>query len=224
MLFYLLFVLCFFLMIRRPPRSTRTDTLFPYTTLFRSSAHARRRNWRSCRRAPPSPPWDGRAPGRDARTARTPKNGCRRCWPRKRGSRCAGDRPAPHPRASAGDGARSWRNPVHQVARPRVQELVEIGQAVPVGIGPGIGLARIGAMLRLPQVVHAVAVRIGIGRSRFRIVDQAGLLSDMPLAFAHLFDDSTVERVAGTDAGISEPLSIGRFSSEVHTSEIPSLM
>src|SRR3546814_4940491 len=26
-----------FLMIRRPPRSTRTDTLFPYTTLFRSS-------------------------------------------------------------------------------------------------------------------------------------------------------------------------------------------
>src|SRR3546814_12321663 len=28
--------LVFFLMIRRPPRSTRTDTLFPYTTLFRS--------------------------------------------------------------------------------------------------------------------------------------------------------------------------------------------
>src|SRR3546814_20111633 len=26
-------------MIRRPPRSTRTDTLFPYTTLFRSKAH-----------------------------------------------------------------------------------------------------------------------------------------------------------------------------------------
>src|SRR3546814_12713104 len=31
----------FFLMIRRPPRSTRTDTLFPYTTLFRSPAE----NW-----------------------------------------------------------------------------------------------------------------------------------------------------------------------------------
>src|SRR3546814_12638979 len=28
-------------MIRRPPRSTRTDTLFPYTTLFRSGAHSR---------------------------------------------------------------------------------------------------------------------------------------------------------------------------------------
>src|SRR3546814_3103216 len=33
MILYLVF---FFLMIRRPPRSTRTDTLFPYTTLFRS--------------------------------------------------------------------------------------------------------------------------------------------------------------------------------------------
>src|SRR3546814_10077534 len=31
----------FFLMIRRPPRSTRTDTLFPYTTLFRSHEAAR---------------------------------------------------------------------------------------------------------------------------------------------------------------------------------------
>src|SRR3546814_20359862 len=32
----------FFLMIRRPPRSTRTDTLFPYTTLFRSGREAAR--------------------------------------------------------------------------------------------------------------------------------------------------------------------------------------
>src|SRR3546814_4565191 len=30
-----------FLMIRRPPRSTRTDTLFPYTTLFRSCLKVR---------------------------------------------------------------------------------------------------------------------------------------------------------------------------------------
>src|SRR3546814_7130067 len=33
---------CFVLMIRRPPRSTRTDTLFPYTTLFRSHHFAAR--------------------------------------------------------------------------------------------------------------------------------------------------------------------------------------
>src|SRR3546814_6075041 len=30
-------------MIRRPPRSTRTDTLFPYTTLFRSARHVQQR-------------------------------------------------------------------------------------------------------------------------------------------------------------------------------------
>src|SRR3546814_19335083 len=32
-------------MIRRPPRSTRTDTLFPYTTLFRSTQGAGRYRW-----------------------------------------------------------------------------------------------------------------------------------------------------------------------------------
>src|SRR3546814_4143093 len=37
------FSFVFFLMIRRPPRSTRTDTLFPYTTLFRSMERPRRR-------------------------------------------------------------------------------------------------------------------------------------------------------------------------------------
>src|SRR3546814_17262163 len=31
-------IVFFFLMIRPPPRSTRTDTLFPYTTLFRSAS------------------------------------------------------------------------------------------------------------------------------------------------------------------------------------------
>src|SRR3546814_17458307 len=34
--YYLDICYFFFLMLRRPPRSTRTDTLFPYTTLFRS--------------------------------------------------------------------------------------------------------------------------------------------------------------------------------------------
>src|SRR3546814_9362095 len=37
----ILLFLCFFLMKRRPPRSTRTDTLFPYTTLFRSERRRR---------------------------------------------------------------------------------------------------------------------------------------------------------------------------------------
>src|SRR3546814_59487 len=39
-----MFVFFFFLMIRRPPRSTRTDTLFPYTTLFRSTFDFRMSN------------------------------------------------------------------------------------------------------------------------------------------------------------------------------------
>src|SRR3546814_4008783 len=43
-------------MIRRPPRSTRTDTLFPYTTLFRSLSEGR------CHR-PPGGPGEGADPG-----------------------------------------------------------------------------------------------------------------------------------------------------------------
>src|SRR3546814_7823105 len=41
-LWFVLILVCLivFLMIRRPPRSTRTDTLFPYTTLFRSPVPA----------------------------------------------------------------------------------------------------------------------------------------------------------------------------------------
>src|SRR3546814_5548384 len=38
-----LYIFFFFLMIRRPPRSTRTDTLFPYTTLFRSGRRGQQR-------------------------------------------------------------------------------------------------------------------------------------------------------------------------------------
>src|SRR3546814_4709342 len=56
-------ILCvfFFLMIRRPPRSTRTDTLFPYTTLFRSAS---RRPTRAATTACPGPTCAGRAPMR----------------------------------------------------------------------------------------------------------------------------------------------------------------
>src|SRR3546814_15627832 len=39
-------IFCFFLMIRRQPRSTRTDTLFPYTTLFRSLKQRGAAVWR----------------------------------------------------------------------------------------------------------------------------------------------------------------------------------
>src|SRR6056297_3803279 len=49
-------------MLRRPPRSTRTDTLFPYTTLFRSRRPARPPHGRDRRRARAGP--DHRGPPR----------------------------------------------------------------------------------------------------------------------------------------------------------------
>src|SRR3546814_20347237 len=73
-------VVIFFLMIRRPPRSTRTDTLFPYTTLFRSRRRARDRPAadRPPRRRPPSrgaPHGRGtaRAPGGSPARSRDPR-------------------------------------------------------------------------------------------------------------------------------------------------------
>src|SRR3546814_13544466 len=53
--------LVFFLLIRRPPRSTRTDTLFPYTPLFRSQA---RLAFASARRAEKLDDAAVRRPGR----------------------------------------------------------------------------------------------------------------------------------------------------------------
>src|SRR3546814_3812788 len=49
-------------MLRRPPRSTRTDTLFPYTTLFRSLGPQLRRSDRAA--------WRARDDPRDERTQR----------------------------------------------------------------------------------------------------------------------------------------------------------
>src|SRR3546814_3089615 len=57
-------------MIRRPPRSTRTDTLFPYTTLFRSPRRARPRPDEGSRKGQRHGAFPGgrdRRPGRDHR-------------------------------------------------------------------------------------------------------------------------------------------------------------
>src|SRR3546814_4277455 len=68
----------FFLMIRRPPRSTRTDTLFPYTTLFRSSwcadhrcLHGGGARWTSLR---PGQSKDRREAGRGRRPCAVPED------------------------------------------------------------------------------------------------------------------------------------------------------
>src|SRR3546814_7796655 len=54
-------------MIRRPPRSTRTDTLFPYTTLFRSACEGSAARRESGTAAPASAPWSPRARRRSPR-------------------------------------------------------------------------------------------------------------------------------------------------------------
>src|SRR3546814_6723667 len=74
-------------MIRRPPRSTRTDTLFPYTTLFRSTRPrrpAKRSQARPARSATPaSRPRPRRCAGRRHRRSRSAPNARRpgRRWP-----------------------------------------------------------------------------------------------------------------------------------------------
>src|SRR3546814_10618488 len=57
----------FFLMLRRPPRSTRTDTLFPYTTLFRSPAQ----HVLQVPKAAAEPPCEPDAPGQGPRRQRS---------------------------------------------------------------------------------------------------------------------------------------------------------
>src|SRR3546814_18116586 len=89
---FLLFCV-FFLMIRRPPRSTRTDTLFPYTTLFRAPPQGGARASGSdpgasrtrLDRGAPAPhhahPADrGDAPTATALAARRPRAAVRRNW------------------------------------------------------------------------------------------------------------------------------------------------
>src|SRR3546814_14082214 len=73
---YSFFVFFFFLMIRRPPRSTRTDTLFPYTTLFRSPA-GRGHPCRACGCRPRRRPerWAGSRAGKPRRRRRPARSG-----------------------------------------------------------------------------------------------------------------------------------------------------
>src|SRR3546814_5834589 len=96
----------FFLIIRRPPISTRTDTLFPYTTLFRSLAHwwpfapagpgcvlPDRAYWRKSGAAGLRPP---------RRRARSGRPGCG-CPPRTSSARRRQSSPAPRrPRPNGG--------------------------------------------------------------------------------------------------------------------------
>src|SRR3546814_21105210 len=101
---YVSFVL--FLMIRRPPRSTRTDTLFPYTTLFRSRRADRQRLGAE----------DPRAPGADANQLRRTA----RLAPAQGTAAPVGRVPAPGRGHAGAPGARALRrNHPHPHRRPR---------------------------------------------------------------------------------------------------------
>src|SRR3546814_2171407 len=117
-------------MIRRPPRSTRTDTLFPYTTLFRSACRwqgrdgTRRVRRRGRRRVPIGALLLGRRAGLERHRAR---------------GGALGDR---------GISAIAARQPLHPVVQerrgePTVRAGDDLGQAVSVrGYGPPVQIGR----------------------------------------------------------------------------------
>src|SRR3546814_3776017 len=106
----------FFLMIRRPPRSTRTDTLFPYTTLFRSHPRSRhgRRILRPHRRHACRPYRRKRADRRTLRPSAPPLY--RQADRRHAAARRVADGPRRHPRQPARPAA--GRNPALPLCRP----------------------------------------------------------------------------------------------------------
>src|SRR3546814_7088472 len=109
----------FFLMIRRPPRSTRTDTLFPYTTLFRSSRAV----------APP--------PARRLRTAARARRAGPKRWCAMRGD---GRHPLSRPRAAAVAGCAD-RDPREDYGRcARLQTRAFHGPGSEVAGGNGTAL------------------------------------------------------------------------------------
>src|SRR3546814_11818727 len=105
-------------MIRRPPRSTRTDTLFPYTTLFRSASRSP-----PCTRRRSGVGPDTARPRGDARAARSR----RAPWPRYVDGR-------PGRRTRAARSRRSRRH--HQDDAPDRKSVVE-GKSVSVRVDLG---------------------------------------------------------------------------------------
>src|SRR3546814_486867 len=117
-------------MLRRPPRSTRTDTLFPYTTLFRSRLAPRRSRRRRDRRAPPA----CRAlpdAGRGGRRAALPHQARAALVVRSRTDGLAVRPAARHPAAAVGGAAGLLPQ-----ARVASSPLAGAASAASLGLGP----------------------------------------------------------------------------------------
>src|SRR3546814_10598073 len=116
-------------MIRRPPRSTRTDTLFPYTTLFRSLPRSSFQGARARRQA------DGARDVEGPRPHRSAEGGEDRLRPQH--SRQVDD-PLPHAGAPGfrhvilvRGGGLSWRQATRSEEQPsELQSLMRISYAV----------------------------------------------------------------------------------------------
>src|SRR3546814_161203 len=143
-------------MIRRPPRSTRTDTLFPYTTLFRSLvAHEA---LRAHRRAP----YEHEAPQR------------RRCRPRGREARDDDHRSVAPPDLHVTD-------PVRSPSTRRAGASEEAaGEGLAVARGAGIlcaehleqvDVALASGLVVLDLVEQAVELSRDVGATRSRVAD-----------------------------------------------------
>src|SRR3546814_5411394 len=135
-------------MIRRPPRSTRTDTLFPYTTLFRSE--------RAVLSAATGA--GGRSRG-DAAAGRAAPGGAVRGQPdaaRHAAGRRRGDRPRPGGDADAADGdLRTVPAAEHLEAGAGAPDLPVpaargVGRSAEPGLGDGHHLHSDGPRLRVP--------------------------------------------------------------------------
>src|SRR3546814_5144621 len=103
----IIFLYClFFLMIRRPPRSTRTDTLFPYTTLFRSGRRQGAWGW-----IPRLAPWRRGVRGHERPARKADTAGTRPGGQGKRGASGGGFDPHRRcPSANKGRDATRWRD------------------------------------------------------------------------------------------------------------------
>src|SRR3546814_12748211 len=106
-------------MIRRPPRSTRTDTLFPYTTLFRSDGRlpAPRRDRRGAGADLPAVPRPGRVAAQAGRQ------------PFRRPAPDGRFRPRAHARAAAPAARRADGGALAPLLRPDLPDHPPIGRA-----------------------------------------------------------------------------------------------
>src|SRR3546814_16441233 len=108
-------------MIRRPPRSTRTDTLFPYTTLFQTEFRA---GHQSADRSDPR--GTGDVAGVDDRPAPAP------AWPSRRNAQAAGSLAASADRCRSGEDPFGFPNDLRGVSNPHLRHDLagHIGRAV----------------------------------------------------------------------------------------------